>query len=47
MLVSIMIGELLYLAHRCRRALIAAPVLFVGAWAVAAIVPHGPIHMPH
>lgn len=45
MLVSIVIGEALYLAHRCRRALIASPVLLVGAWAVMAIMPHGPAHM--
>jgi len=45
MLVSIMIGEALYLAHRCRRALIASPVLLVGAWVVMAVMPHGPIHL--
>jgi len=46
MLLSIVIGEALYLAHRCRRALIASPMLLVGAWAVMAAIPHGPAHMP-
>ena len=47
MLVSIVIGEALYLAHRCRRALIASPVLLVGAWAVMAVMLHGPAHTPN
>lgn len=47
MLVSIVFGEALYLAHRCRRALIASPMLLVGAWAVMAVMPHGPAHTPN
>ncbi len=42
LLASIVIGEALYLAHRCRRALIASPVLLVGAWAVMVVMPHIP-----
>lgn len=46
-LLSIVVGEALYLAHRCRRALIASPMLLVGAWAVMAVMPHGPAHTPN
>lgn len=47
MLVSIVIGEALYLAHRCRRALIASPVVLVGLWAVMTVMPHGSVHLPN
>jgi hypothetical protein len=47
MLVSILIGETLYLAHRFRRALIASPALLIGAWAVMALMPHGLAHRPN
>lgn len=47
MLVSIVIGEALYLAHRCRRALIASPVVLVGLWAVMTVMPHGSIRLPN
>ncbi|WP_295214320.1 hypothetical protein [uncultured Brevundimonas sp.] len=47
MLVSIVIGEALYLAHRCRRALIASPVVLVGLLAVMAVMPHGSIRLPN
>ncbi|MEA3471828.1 MAG: hypothetical protein U9R70_00215 [Pseudomonadota bacterium] len=47
MLVSIVIGEVLYLAHRCRRALIASPVVLVGLWAVMTVMPHGSVHLPN
>jgi hypothetical protein len=47
MLVSIVIGEALYLAHRCRRALIASPVVLVGLWAVMTVMPRGSVHLPN
>lgn len=42
MLVSIVIGELLYLG---RRAPNASPALLVGARVVMAVMPHGPMHL--
>lgn len=47
MLMSIMVGEALYIAHRFRRIFIASPVLMVGACAVMTVMPHGPVHLPH
>ncbi|GAW40873.1 hypothetical protein SH203_01275 [Brevundimonas sp. SH203] len=43
MLLSIMVGEALYIAHRCRRALLASPVILACAVTALALFHHGPI----
>ncbi|WEK39659.1 MAG: hypothetical protein P0Y50_14150 [Candidatus Brevundimonas colombiensis] len=46
MLLSIMVGEALYIAHRCRRALLASPVVLACAATAMALFHHGPVS-PH
>ncbi|WP_292045627.1 MULTISPECIES: hypothetical protein [unclassified Brevundimonas] len=41
MLLSIMVGEALYIAHRCRRALLASPVVLACAMTAMALFHYG------
>jgi len=41
MLLSIMVGEAHYIAHRCRRALLASPVVLACAMTAMALFHHG------